>query len=79
MKTFPWQTLILLGLITYLLVVLLSLWWRTGGSPWTAIIDFAAYFSWEPWMDAVLLHGGALFILYRWWQLIKALWRRYGP
>ena len=59
MRYFPWQTVGLLGLTTYLLLLLVGgLWWRalesalaaglhlSGGPDWEAAINFG---RWSPW------------------------------
>ena len=76
---FPWQTVGLLGLTTYLLIVVLSLWWQAIGDGWRVTMSFSRYFPGEPWVDAVVLHAGGVFILCRWWGLLRSLWDRYGP
>ena len=78
---FPWQTMVMLGLTSYLLVVVLSLWWSawTDRNGWRIIMSFNHYFPGEPWVDAVILHAGVLFILWRWQGFIGSLWERYGP
>ena len=75
---FPWLTVALLGLPTYLLILLLSMWWRGHGDP-SWLFTWQTWASWEPWVDAVLLHAGAVFIGWRWWGLARSLWERYGP
>lgn len=89
-RWFPWRTLILLGLTTYLLIVVLSIWWHAfvnalavglllaGGPAWQVTVSFNHYFPGEPWVDAVVLHAGALFILWRCFGLLRTLWRRFG-
>ena len=69
---FPWLTVVLLGLTTYLLIaiviVVLSLWWQATADGWRA--------TGEPWVNGVVLHAGALFILWQWWGFIGSLWER---
>ena len=91
MRHFPWQTVALLGLTSYLLLLLGGLWWRalgsalaaglhlSGGPDWEAVINFGRWFPGEPWVDAVVIHVGALYILWRWAGLLRALWERYRP
>ena len=88
-RRFPWATLALLMLVSYLLVVVLSIWWNAfvnalavglllaGGPSWTTTISFGGYFPGEPWVDAVALHIGAVFIGWRWLVLVQALWARF--
>ena len=77
-RNFPWQTISLLGLTSYLLAVTLSLWWQGLGRPgW--LFTWQTWASWEPWLDAALLHAGSVYILYRWWGLARSLWERYWP
>lgn len=74
----PWRTLIQLGFTTWLLVVVLSIWWQSLRRPgWT--FTWQTWTPWEPWADAVVLHAGAVFLGWRWWGLVKSLWRRFGP
>ena len=77
-RRFPFQTIFLLGLTTYLLVLVLNLWWTAKvQGEWS--FTWQTWTPWEPWFDAVLLHAGAVFVAYRLWGLIQALWRRWGP
>ena len=78
MKRFPWLTLVMLALPSYALALLLWMWWVARANPgW--VFTWQTWASWEPCFDAVVLHAGGLFILWRWWVLAKALWGRYGP
>ena len=70
-RRFPWHTLIMLALVSFTLFLLLIIWWRG----WTYV--FPSRFPGEQWIDFGLLHGGAIYTVWRWLILGKALWERW--
>ena len=87
MALFPGHTLFMLGLLTWALGLLASLWIQglvntlgtklllVGKGGWQ--FTFATYFPGEPVVDGVLLLVGVGYVLWRWSLLLRVLWRRF--
>jgi len=75
--------------LTWSLGLVASLWWQALVNTWVAYgtllgggtagwsFTFTTFAPWEPWVDFVLVHGGILFLIWRWIKFLKVLWNHY--
>ena len=83
-----WLFPILLG-GSFATIHMAALWWLAAlgvflnrfflgamETEWQVLVEWDAYWSWEPWFNAVALHGTGLALLVGWYGFGRTVWRK---